>query len=485
MARSVLIALTAAALVSVPCARAHAGHGHGPKPEELNAPIDFWLGLHIALEALSWAVLFPLAMVLGLVRHRLHVPLAASAVAVSLFGFVLGSHHGGRKFKHTVHGTNANLMLLSLLAQAVCGIYLKLHLQWAPEKYVRPVVLRVHGVLGRAYPVLGWVQMVFGVATLQRWCNGGHLGQCLAHYIMGSAFAAYSVILLIMLKAAVSWLNRTGRSQEFIDSWVILLWGIVNTFTEHQGGPWTHKDLQHTTMGVIWWAGGAAGVWVSRKGKRSAIPGCIIVLTGWSMSGHKQAVPISTMVHALFGYVLMAAGVCRIIEVCFVLHDQPTGTNVEPAPGAWFGVYAFQYLPPLFMACAGTLFMSATDEEMRWADSLGVDHVTWGLIGFSFGFLIFLWANVLIDTYVGYGGHYGLAGARPSLESPSGPAAQHGNGHSLLSYVRLPSAPWNGASQEARPEHIAMDRHGEQEPHVLFDDHEPADEEDVTAKAEA
>ena len=78
MARSVLIALTAAALVSVPCARAHAGHGHGPKPEELNAPIDFWLGLHIALEALSWAVLFPLAMVLGLVRHRLHVPLASA-----------------------------------------------------------------------------------------------------------------------------------------------------------------------------------------------------------------------------------------------------------------------------------------------------------------------------------------------------------------------------------------------------------------------
>lgn len=24
--------------------------------------------------------------------------------------------------------------------------------------------------------------------------------------------------------------------------------GIINTFTEHHGGPWTHKDMQHTMM---------------------------------------------------------------------------------------------------------------------------------------------------------------------------------------------------------------------------------------------
>lgn len=234
-------------------------------------------------------MLFPLGMVLGLVRHKLHVPVSSAAVALSFVGYVLGGHHKGRQFPHTVHGTMAKLLFLSLLTQATCGIYLKLHLTWKPESYVRPVVLRVHGILGRAFPVLGWTQMVFGIATLQSWCRGGHLGQCLAHYIMGSAFAGYSVILLIMLKCAVEWLRRRGVSEEYLDSWVILLWGIVNTFTEHHGGPWTHKDLQHTLMGVLWWAGGAVGVWLSRKGKRSIFPAIIISLTGWAMSGHAQA----------------------------------------------------------------------------------------------------------------------------------------------------------------------------------------------------
>jgi hypothetical protein len=58
---------------------------------------------------------------------------------------------------------------------------------------------------------------------------------------------------------------------------------------EHHGGPWTHKDLQHTMLGVVWVGGGAAGMWVSRKGKRSVFPSVAIILTGWAMSGHAQA----------------------------------------------------------------------------------------------------------------------------------------------------------------------------------------------------
>lgn len=282
--RCLLLGAATAALVY-----AHGGHSSVNIEEEKKKPVSSVLWTHIALEALAWLVLFPLGMVLGLVRHKLHVPVSGAAVALSLIGYVLGGHHKGRQFPHTVHGTMAKLLFLTLLTQATCGIYLKLHLTWKPEAYVRPVVLRIHGILGRAFPVLGWTQMVFGVATLQSWCRGGHLGQCLAHYIMGSAFAGYSVILLIMLKCAVEWLRRRGFSEEYLDSWVILLWGIVNTFTEHHGGPWTHKDLQHTLMGVLWWAGGAVGVWLSRKGKRSIFPAIIISLTGWAMSGHAQA----------------------------------------------------------------------------------------------------------------------------------------------------------------------------------------------------
>ena len=66
--------------------------------------------------------------------------------------------------------------------------------------------------------------MLFGVATALGFCRGGQLGQCLAHYIMGSAFIAYAAILVIMLNLGGKWLARTGCSQEMLDSSVITAW---------------------------------------------------------------------------------------------------------------------------------------------------------------------------------------------------------------------------------------------------------------------
>ena len=75
------------------------------------------------------------------------------------------------------------------------------------------------------------------------------------------------------------------------------------------------------------------------------------------------------------------------MEVCFVLNDGPTPPGV---------VRVFQHLPPYvsqknaeqmtgpeltlkLLVLGGTLFMSATDEEMHNADGLGIDHVTYAL----------------------------------------------------------------------------------------------------------
>lgn len=46
--------------------------------------------------------------------------------------------------------------------------------------------------------------------------------------------------------------------------------------------------------------------------------------------------------------------------------------------------------------------MSATDEELRWADAKGVDHVTWGMIDFSVALLLFLWIKYVLLTYLAY-----------------------------------------------------------------------------------
>jgi hypothetical protein len=68
---------------------------------------------------------------------------------------------------------------------------------------------------------------------------------------MGSSFIAYAILLLIVMLFGQDWLRKHNFSQEYLDSWALLVWGayhlapchgptrglertgIVNTFTEH------------------------------------------------------------------------------------------------------------------------------------------------------------------------------------------------------------------------------------------------------------
>jgi hypothetical protein len=279
--------------------------------------------------------------------------------------------------------------MLLLVVQIAMGIYLKLHLQKGINGKIRKVVVMTHGIVGKAMPVVTWVQFVFGGITALRFCKADHTGQCLAHFIMGGAFIAYGILLTILLLVGQLWLKRTGRSQEFFDSIVIAAWGCVNTFTEHRwGSPWAHNDLQHTSMGIIWWAAGLVGIWLSRKRdgspKRNLIPGIVIFVTGWAMSSHPQHLEISTMVHTVFGYTLMAAGGARIIEIAFVLKDRNATTPDGSDPNS------FQYMTPFLLYASGFLFMGATEEQMKLLADANVSHVSYVLILYSIAFLLFL-----------------------------------------------------------------------------------------------
>lgn len=179
-------------------------------------------------------------------------------------------------------------MMFLLVVQIVLGAYLKLHLERGFHGRVRKYFVFAHGFVGKAMPIASWVQMCFGGITALGFCHADHLGQCLAHFIMGSSFIAYGMIMCLMLLVGQGFLRRTNKSQEFWDSAVIAAWGCVNTFTEHRWGQeWAHNDIQHTSMGIVWWAGGMLGVWLSRgknsQPKRNIIPGLIILLTGYAM----------------------------------------------------------------------------------------------------------------------------------------------------------------------------------------------------------
>lgn len=105
----------------------------------------------------------------------------STGIALTLGGYILGHSHGGRAFLPGAHGVMANIVLLPILLQLALGVYLKLHIH---EETIRPWAVKAHGIVGKAYPIIGWTQMLFGAIAFRGYCRGGNLGQCLAHYIM-------------------------------------------------------------------------------------------------------------------------------------------------------------------------------------------------------------------------------------------------------------------------------------------------------------
>ncbi|KAJ7102977.1 hypothetical protein C8R43DRAFT_1081276 [Mycena crocata] len=429
-----------AALASVQLALAHEHHDEISEAEA-NQPTDAILWMHIVLQATVWGFIFPIGMVLGITRSRWHVPLQTVGIVLTLGGYILGHSHKGRMFLPSAHGSFATVLFTPIATQFALGVYLKLHIH---EQSIRPWAVRLHGVVGKAYPVLGWTQMLFGAIAYRGYCRGGDLEQCLAHYIMGSGFIAYGVIMAIMLLAGEAWVRRSGRSPEWWDSWVIMLWGIVNTFTEHRGNTWSVKDMQHTILGVVWWVGGLLGIFLARNNKRNVVPSLILILTGWAMSEHAQHLMISTKVntriwplfppsnssevHTMFGYTVVTAGVTRILEVVFfsppsksaeVIDDDNNSdhTLAEPSPryppasryvpttdnsadsDKAAAAKAFRHLPAFLLVASGVIFMSGTDEELKFVHDNEMDHVTYLLIMFSIAFALYTLAVLLIHLY--------------------------------------------------------------------------------------
>ncbi|PIS50214.1 hypothetical protein CJI97_004905 [Candidozyma auris] len=268
------------------------------------------------------------------------------------------------------------------------------------------MAIRAYKTVAFTSVLTGWVRVCMAPVALFGFCYGKATGQCIAHGIMGSSFILYGFVLAWVL--TIPWIRNHRRlngdpnvkSQEFWDSTIMCLWGIVNTFTEHRWGreEWNHGDYQHTSMGIIWWCGGLLGMWLSRKNNtRSVVPALLLIYTGWAMSEHSQHLVISTKVHGLFGLVLMSGGLSRIVEICFLLNDNGATENGK--------ILTFQHIPPFSLVLSGILFMSANEEQLNLVHDLGADHSSYILVVSGAGFLIYLWMQMLLTLYlhlVGY-----------------------------------------------------------------------------------
>ncbi|KAI9595166.1 hypothetical protein BDF19DRAFT_422850 [Syncephalis fuscata] len=397
-------------------------------------PIDVWLKLHIIIMLVAFGGLFPLGIIFGFTKHRFHVPTQIIAIGLTAFGLVLGHLHGGRAFPHSAHGSGANWIVLMILIQASIGVFLKRYRQ---ATMLRKVAKTTHKTIGILWFVMGGVQCALGVITYMGYCGDSHTNNCLAHEIMGSSIAAYGIAVhLTSSGPGRRWLRRLAngmvvrtnkssglsmtsmknRSVDWADAWLITIWGVFNTFTEHRWGQtWNHTDLQHTSMGVLWWAGGAAGLFslLHRPEQRTPLPAIVILFTGAGMVAHHQHQAIGVMTHAWFGKALMAAAAIRIVEIA--LEEGGVGRVALPGYGSGrsrsndLGSLTAKYgegrllpmlrrLSGLLLVISGLLFCGSTEQALASVAGNGLDVVTYmnGIISLGLAAMAYVDGLVLV-----------------------------------------------------------------------------------------
>lgn len=375
----------------------------------LSKSFHFIVSVSILLITSSIASVLAFAEVFNIASFLHIIILAYSVVEAIFLPFPDTNNHENRTSKGTIW-----FLTWELAATAFCGTLISgtnvivnrvLKRKSEPLASSRAII-RVYKTLAFTSVLTGWVRVCMAPVALFGFCYGHSTGQCIAHGIMGSSFILYGFVLLWVL--LVPWIrnhqklngNPNKKSQDFWDSSLMCLWGIVNTFTEHRWGreEWSHGDYQHTSMGIVWWCGGLLGMWLSRKnGVRNVVPAVLLIYTGYAMSQHAQHLVISTKVHAMFGMVLMTGGLTRIIEICFVLKDGASSDSGK--------VMIAQHFPPFCLVMSGLLFMSANEEQLQLVNDLGADHSSYILVVSGAGFLIYLWMNMLVALYlrlVGY-----------------------------------------------------------------------------------
>ncbi|KAJ2508265.1 hypothetical protein H4217_008595 [Coemansia sp. RSA 1939] len=192
------------------------------------------------------------------------------------------------------------------------------------------------------------------------------------------------------------------RPPELFISIIMTIVGVIGTFTEHNffqssanaEDSWSHKDLQHTFIGISWFAGGLLSIfmsWNAHPRNRTPIPSLIFIATGIAMIIHQQDLAMSSHAHFLFGASLVLLGLSTICEITMLAsgivkdRDSPMG---------------IQYLSVFFMCSSGMALMGANRDMILFLINSGVDVATYALILLSFCFLMIFYANVLVDAFI-------------------------------------------------------------------------------------
>ncbi|KIK96945.1 hypothetical protein PAXRUDRAFT_137291 [Paxillus rubicundulus Ve08.2h10] len=262
--------------------------------------------------------------------------------------------------------------------------------------------------LERALVFAAFGMVLSGIVVYTGGCRESYINGCLAHLIKGGIFWCYGLFTFARFLGSHSemgwaWnISPTGNtiSAEFVESAVIFLYGITNTWMErfgaHSGDPYTTKQVQHISIAVMFWFAGLVGMAMESKRVRrwlaasaavalgparfsnitepasyrasfNPFPALIIGVTGAAMSAHAQTYLFQVQIHQLWGWLLLGFSVLRCFTYFFLWLGPPSSVFPSRPPTEALGSF--------FLACGGLVFMFSTEEVTLAAMRKGHDDM--------------------------------------------------------------------------------------------------------------
>jgi hypothetical protein len=294
-------------------------------------------------------------------------------------------------------------------------------------------------VFERTLLIQGFVAMATGIVVLGGIARSGAIFNVMAHFVKGGIFFLYGLLALGRWMGAFAdfgwaWNVKppkevVGRrkaalpSAEFIESFLIWLYGASDIFLEHLaawGDEWTAQDLEHAAIPVMFFGGGLLGMIVESKRMRellnsaavvplhadadarsdswqeprqyrfsmNPLPALIIMLLGKMMSSHHQDSMLSTMIHNQWGTMFMGCALARGLTYITLYISPPTSFLPSRPPT--------EIIASFCLIAGGVTFMVSNKDTVAVLEQYGLDAMFTFTITMGITALIMAWVTVVI-----------------------------------------------------------------------------------------
>ena len=206
-------------------------------------------------------------------------------------------------------------------------------------------------------------------------------------------------------------------SAEFVESFVIFLYGASNVFLEHLaawGQAWSAQDLEHVSITIMFFGGGLCGMLIESTRIRDLLntailtspaaklnkelsnapktysfslnpfPGLIILLLGLMMSSHHQSSMVSTMIHKQWGTLFVGFALARAVTYILQYLAPPSSYLPSRPPS--------EIISSFCLISGGLIFMASNKDTVAAMEHYNLHAMFPFTVTVGFTSLLMAWA---------------------------------------------------------------------------------------------